>query len=93
MQATANPAMAFIIDYIERHKHPANAILHIFGVPMAFYGIFKLIIGDVSLGLGLIVGGYLLQWLGHTAQGNEVGEVTLIKNIARRITKKNNQEF
>ncbi len=85
MQSTANPIMAFIIDYIQRHKHPVNAILHIFGVPMAFYGLFKLIFGDVGLGLGLLIGGYLLQWLGHTAQGNEVGEVTLIKNIVKRL--------
>ena len=23
----------FIIDYMDRHKHPLNACLHIFGVP------------------------------------------------------------
>lgn len=88
MPASANPIMVFIIDYIERHKHPANAILHIFGVPMAFYGLFKLITGHIALGIGLLIGGYLLQWLGHSAQGNEVGEITLIKNIAGRLRKK-----
>lgn len=87
-----NPVMAFIIDYIERHKHPVNAILHIFGVPMAFFGLFKLITGDLGLGFGLLVGGYLLQWLGHSAQGNEVGEVTLVKNIVRRISQKQSEE-
>lgn len=85
MSATANPLVAFVIDYIQRHKHPVNAILHIFGVPMAFYGLFKLIVGDFGSGLGLLIGGYLLQWLGHSAQGNEVGEVTLIKNIVARL--------
>lgn len=88
MQASTNPIVAFVIDYIQRHKHPVNAILHIFGVPMAFYGLYILITGDVSLGIGLVIGGYLLQWLGHSAQGNEVGEVTLIKNIVKRLSGK-----
>ncbi len=93
MAAPANPIMAFVIDYIERHKHPVNAILHIFGVPMAFYGLFKLITGEFALGGGLLIGGYLLQWLGHLAQGNEVGEVTLIKNIAARLRKKTSRSI
>jgi hypothetical protein len=78
----------FIIDYIQRHAHPVNAVLHIFGVPMAFYGLFKLVTGDFALGGGLLFGGYLFQYLGHKAQGNEVGEVTLIKSIYRKVTKK-----
>ncbi len=88
MQTSANPVQVFVIDYIQRHKHPVNAILHIFGVPMAFYGLYVLITGDIGLGVGLLIGGYLLQWLGHSAQGNEVGEVTLIKNIIKRISGK-----
>jgi hypothetical protein len=84
---------AFIIDYIERHKHPGNAILHIFGVPLAFWGIFVVIGGLFSavpgktllLGVVAIVAGYFLQWLGHRLQGNEVGEVTLIKHIFARL--------
>ena len=79
------PVKNFVVDYIERHKHPVNAILHILGVPLAFYGLYKLIVGD-SFGIILIVAGYILQWLGHKAQGNEVGEVTLIKNIWRRLS-------
>jgi hypothetical protein len=35
-----------------------------------------------------LFGGYLFQYLGHKAQGNEVGEVTLIKSIYRKVTKK-----
>jgi hypothetical protein len=76
----------FVIDYIGRHKHPVNAVLHIFGVPMAFYGIYKLFVpGGLVLGLILIFFGYLFQYLGHKAQGNEVGEVTLIKSIVRKL--------
>jgi hypothetical protein len=81
----ASGTRAFIIDYCQRHAHPVNAFLHIFGVPMAFYGFFKLLTGTPMQGMYLVVAGYVLQYCGHKAQGNEVGEVTLIKNIWRRI--------
>jgi hypothetical protein len=76
----------FVIDYIGRHKHPVNAVLHIFGVPLAFYGFGLLFFGQFLNALLCIFFGYVLQWLGHRAQGNEVGEVILIKKIYRRIT-------
>ena len=79
---------AFIIDYISRHKHPVNAVLHIFGVPMVFIGIYQLCVGITAIGLVNIFVGYLFQYLGHKAQGNEVGEVTLIKAIYRKLTSK-----
>jgi hypothetical protein len=72
---------AFIKDYMERHKNPLNAALHIVGVPMVFFGIFRLCCGDLPCGMGCFLSGYLLQYLGHRAQGNEVGEVTLLKKI------------
>ena len=75
----------FIVDYMQRHKHPVNAVLHIIGVPMVFYGLYQLIAADRLYGLGLIVGGYFFQYLGHKAQGNEVGEVTLIKAVWRKL--------
>ena len=76
---------AFIIDYCQRHAHPVNAILHIFGVPAVFYGLYLLVAGQPAVGGALIVLGYLFQYLGHKAQGNEVGEVTLIKHVWRRL--------
>ncbi len=79
-----NGITTFLIDYCQRHAHPLNAFLHIFGVPMAFYGLYRLVTGSLALGLGLLFVGYLLQYLGHKAQGNEVGEVTLIKAILRK---------
>ncbi len=76
---------AFIIDYCQRHAHPINAVLHIVGVPAAFAGIYFLFARQLLLGLVLVFFGYLLQYLGHRAQGNEVGEVTLIKHVWRRL--------
>lgn len=77
---------AFLIDYCQRHANPVNAFLHIFGVPMAFYGLFKLVTGGVAIGSGLLFVGYLFQYLGHRAQGNEVGEVTLIKKLWKKFS-------
>lgn len=76
----------FVIDYCQRHAHPVNALLHIIGVPAAFYGIYLLFVRQPGPGAALIVLGYFLQYLGHKAQGNEVGEVTLLKYLWRKLT-------
>ena len=80
--------VAFIIDYCQRHAHPVNAVLHIVGVPAVFIGIYFLFTGKFLLAIVLIVVGYLFQYLGHQAQGNEVGEVTLLKHLYRSLKKR-----
>jgi hypothetical protein len=62
-------------------------VLHIIGVPLVFFGLFQMFTCCAGTGLALVVLGYFFQYLGHRAQGNEVGEVTLIKHIAKRLTK------
>jgi hypothetical protein len=79
---------SWIQNWRERHQHPASFWLHMIGIPMAVAG---LILGAVQLyqwrwdlwwrPTGLIVLGYLLQWIGHVIEGNEVGEIILIKKI------------
>jgi hypothetical protein len=81
-------AKEFVVDYIQRHAHPVNAILHIVGVPAAFAGFYCFFINRPMLAMVLVVIGYSLQYFGHRAQGNEVGEVTLIKHIVRLLTGK-----
>jgi uncharacterized membrane protein YGL010W len=78
-------AIAFLQDYGSRHSHPFNALLHLLGVPMVFYGLYKMFVGFPVPGMILFVFGYFLQYLGHRAQGNEVGEVTLIKLMCARL--------
>jgi len=78
-------AKEFVIDYCQRHAHPLNAALHVVGVPAVFFGIYQIFSGHPCLGVGNFVFGYFLQYLGHKIQGNEVGEVTLIKGIIRSI--------
>lgn len=78
----------FIRDYMERHAHPLNAALHLLGVPAAVYGLVRLLAGAAWSGLSWIALGYLLQWVGHRAQGNEVGEWMLIKSLAGLVRKR-----
>ena len=75
----------FIIDYCQRHAHPSNAFLHILGVPAVFFGIYEVFLGRLLPAIFFILGGYLLQYIGHQCQGNEVGEITLIKHIWRKL--------
>lgn len=81
----------FLVDYAHRHSHPLNALLHIIGVPLAFFGFYKLLrlparnCSDRGLGAACLILGYWLQYLGHRKQGNEVGEVTLIRHLLGKI--------
>jgi hypothetical protein len=85
IERLAKSARAFTSDYIDRHRDPVNAALHIVGVPAVLYGIFCAVTGrsnkQRSVGLVFVVFGYFLQYLGHKNQGNEVGEVSLIKYL------------
>ena len=75
-------------NWLERHRHPASRVLHAVGIP--------LLIGGLALGawqlwwgmwplwwrpLALISLGYVLQWAGHQIEGNDMGEVVLIKRM------------
>ncbi|MBU6453226.1 MAG: DUF962 domain-containing protein [Cyanobacteria bacterium REEB67] len=85
----ARSAGSFTTDYCRRHKHPVNAALHIVGVPAVVLGLCQIFGGRGPrakfFGAFLIVFGYILQFLGHKQQGNEVGEVTLIKSLVAKL--------
>jgi hypothetical protein len=85
----ARSAGSFTADYCKRHRHPVNAALHIVGVPAVVIGLFQLFGGRGPrakfFGTFLIFFGYVLQFIGHKQQGNEVGEVTLIKGLVAKV--------
>jgi hypothetical protein len=83
----------FLIDYGQRHSHPINAFWHILGVPIAFIGLYKFLTGSFAIGFTLLLLGYLFQYLGHKAQGNEVGEVTLIKKCYTLLKKNRDKQI
>jgi hypothetical protein len=70
----------FIKNYIERHQHPANQVLHVIGVPMTF--IVSLVYawrGQWDWAGGAFLLGYVLQFVGHAIEGNDAGETILVK--------------
>ena len=79
---------AFLIDYRQRHLNSIDLVLHVMGVPLAFYGFYLIFTMRWRDGLLNVFIGYLLQWIGHTFyEKNEVGEWILIKKIAGRLVR------
>ena len=73
----------FVDNYIERHMHPVNRVLHLIGVPLTFVvSVIFLVREEPWLALACFVGGYILQFVGHAVEGNDAGEVVLVKKIA-----------
>ena len=70
----------FLSNYILRHQNRANQIFHLFGVPLTFIvSTVFLCLQDWWWALGCFIGGYILQFAGHAIEGNDAGEVVLVK--------------
>jgi uncharacterized membrane protein YGL010W len=78
----------WLSNWLERHRHPASLALHAVGIPML---VFALCLAAWQLyswrwdlwwrPAGLLVISYVLQWIGHAIEGNDLGEVVLIKRL------------
>ena len=66
-------------NWLERHQHPFNFAIHLVGIPLAVVGLPLLFFTDWYYGVGAIVLGYFLQWVGHQVEGNHVGEMIPIR--------------
>lgn len=70
----------FVSNYIARHQNRVNRLLHLVGVPLTFVVSFVVLArGYPWWGLTCFLGGYALQFLGHRIEGNDAGEVVLVK--------------
>jgi uncharacterized membrane protein YGL010W len=80
------PLRAFLRHRLDgwllRHQLPFNFWIHLIGIPLA------LVVAPMSLlwlewywALGLFVLGYFLQWIGHRAEGNDLGEWAALKRL------------
>lgn len=74
-----------------RHQHPVSRWLHAVGIPLLVGGLvlggWQLVGGRWDLWwrpVGLIAISYVLQWIGHRVEGNEMGEVILLKRLLGR---------
>jgi len=69
-----------LANWRERHRLPFNFWIHLIGIPLAFAGLIALFFapwwGLAGFGLG-----YLLQYIGHCAEGNDLGEWAGIKRL------------
>src|SRR5579885_3488028 len=66
-----------------RHQLPFNFAIHLVGIPLAVAGLVALFIPGIPWywgAAGLVVG-YLLQYVGHRAEGNDVGEWAAVKRL------------
>ncbi len=68
-----------VANWSERHRHPFNFAIHLLGIPMTLVGIILLFFLPWYWGVGLFVLGYLLQYVGHLVEGNDVGELIPVK--------------
>jgi len=72
----------FLANYKERHLNNANRLLHVIGLPLTFVvPIVFLSREQWWLALECFVGGYALQFVGHSIEGNDAGELILIKRL------------
>jgi len=77
---------AWLDNWLQRHRHPASLCLHLIGIPMTVACIPLVLVQlaqdrwDLWWRPAVLFGvGYLLQWIGHLIEGNDMGEVILIK--------------
>lgn len=70
-----------IHNWMLRHQLPFNFAIHMVGIPVAVAGIPLLFLTPWYWGVGAIFLGYLLQFIGHKAEGNDVGEWAAIKKL------------
>jgi hypothetical protein len=76
------PLRRILRNWLERHRHPFNFWIHLLGIPLAVAGVVLLFVPDLwPWGLAALAGGYLLQWVGHLVEGNDVGEWAGIKRL------------
>ena len=81
----------WLANWLERHQSRLSFWLHVVGIPLTILG--------VALGiwqlyhdlwelwwrpLSLLAAGYLLQWIGHIHEGNDMGEVIAVKRLLGR---------
>ena len=68
-----------IARWFERHRNPVSLGLHGLGIPMTVAGIVLACLQQWVWAVGLFVGGYALQFIGHGIEGNDAGELILVK--------------
>jgi hypothetical protein len=76
------PLRKILRNWRERHRHPFNFWIHLLGIPMTVAGVVLLFTLDRWYwGAGLFLLGYVLQYIGHWVEGNDMGELAGVKRL------------
>lgn len=77
---------AWLANWMERHQNAFSFWLHMLGIPLT---IAAVVLAGAQLyhwrwdlwyrPAMLLTVGYLLQWIGHRVEGNDMGELILVK--------------
>lgn len=73
-------------EWMKRHQNPISFALHMVGIPMTVSALVPILLDSTS-GMAwvyaalLFIGGYALQFLGHAIEGNDAGELIVIKKM------------
>lgn len=75
-------------NWLDRHQNPVSFWLHMIGIPMTVacipLALYQLAENRWDLWwrpVLLLFGGYALQWIGHVIEGNDMGEIIVVKKI------------
>jgi len=71
-------------NWRNRHRSPTSFVLHATGIPLTVAAIPAALAEMWLLAVGLLVGGYGLQFVGHIVEGNRSGEEILLRRIVGR---------
>lgn len=83
--------MSLWTDWRMRHQHPVSLGLHAVGIPLSVAAVILAVVQLLDWRWELwwrptllLVGGYLLQWVGHRLEGNTMGELILVNKMLGR---------
>lgn len=66
-------------NWMLRHQNTTSFWLHMIGIPMTIVGVGFAFAQQWWWFAGLFIGGYALQFIGHAIEGNDAGELILVK--------------
>jgi hypothetical protein len=69
-------------NWMIRHEHQVSVALHVVGIPACFVAAPILLVMQLwCWAIGVFVGGYALQFIGHAIEGNQSGEEILLRRL------------
>ncbi len=75
------PLRYILYNWLLRHRHPINFPIHLVAIPTTVVGVMLLFFVPWYWGVAAFVLGYLLQYVGHIVEGNDLGEWAGIKKM------------